>query len=138
MITEKHFTGFALLITMMFFNGCMGQQQPQTTPTTISSQEPTTTITSLDCSRSEETIKNLIDEANYCKEDSDCILSREFDCPFSCYNLINRNSDLSNIRKKIQEYYIDCIHCDYGCIPYPTKEQIKCIQGKCDDIRLID
>ena len=87
------------------------------------------------CSELEDKINELIKEANYCKEDSDCIISTEFWCPFGCYNLFNKDAGLTGIREEIKKYREKCQQCKYKCGLAPTAEDIKCKNSKCIDVR---
>ncbi len=79
----------------------------------------------------------IIDSANYCLNDDDCMITTEVVMHIcGCYELINKNTDLDEIKKrgsKINELYVkkicpiaDCFMCNV-----PSKESIKCINKKC-------
>jgi len=73
-------------------------------------------------------IYNLIEQANYCTANSDCVISREFQC-FGCYNLFNKDADLTKIRTNIQKHYSGC-----ACMPkcrLLSQEEVVCENNKC-------
>jgi hypothetical protein len=73
----------------------------------------------------------FLDEANYCEDDSDCSISTEFGCPFGCFNLVNKNADLTGIRMNANAYDDNCSKCIYECTLLPKLEDIRCEQNKC-------
>ncbi len=87
-------------------------------------------------------INNLIDEANYCKKDSDCILTTEVLVDCSCYSLVNKNADLSLIKdgqriwnEKFSAGIEVCTSPScFPCHPTPTQNDIKCIDKKCHSV----
>ncbi len=88
------------------------------------------------CDNIEKQINELLKKANYCNADSDCKTSDVYlGCPFGCYNLVNKNSDLSGIKASGEVYGRICGNCVYRCQIKPTQEQIKCRNGKCIDNR---
>lgn len=94
---------------------------------------------SLSCSALETKINSLIEEANYCKVDSDCALAGGFSCPFGCFQLVHKDADVSSIRSEMEIYQTneDCAKCLYGCAPIPDPKQIKCVADKCVEIELV-
>ena len=95
-----------------------------------------TAVIEEDCNKLENDINALLDQANYCNMDSDCVVSTGFQCPFGCYNLVNKNSDLTEIKELEDRYYNkDCTLCVYSCIFPPNQEEIKCKDNKCVDVR---
>ncbi len=94
-----------------------------------------------DCDNLKNEAKSLLKKANYCSADSDCILSAGLSCPFGCYNLINKNADITVIKEVAERYFecqkrlgLTCIEL-LNCMPPPAQEQIKCINNKCIDSR---
>ncbi len=88
----------------------------------------------------EREIKRLLNEANYCAIDSDCIvLDTNFGCPFGCHNLGNRNADLTRINTLWEAYQKSReksgSFCVYSCITSPEPWEIKCVNNKCVDAR---
>jgi len=88
-----------------------------------------------ECNEIETEAKTLIEEQNYCEEDSDCVINKEFSCPFGCYNLFNKEADLTGIKEKTEYYNDSCISCKNDCVSDPTQEEIICIENKCVDSR---
>ena len=84
-------------------------------------------------------IIDLIEKENYCNEDSDCIISESHYmqsdgkyCSFGCYDLFNKNADLSQIKTAISKFYVSCGPCDdYDCPEIPTQSDIICSNNKC-------
>lgn len=88
----------------------------------------------------EREIKRLLDEANYCSSDADCtILDTNFGCPFDCYNLGNKNANLTKVMASWEAYQESRrksgSFCIYGCIEPPRPEEIKCVNNTCVDAR---
>ena len=78
-------------------------------------------------------VKDRINQSNYCSMDSDCIMVEEFNCPFGCYNLVNKGADLTEIREGVKKYGRNCPLCEYDCSIPPDAGEIRCVQGKCAD-----
>ncbi len=79
-------------------------------------------------------MRNLIDEANFCNNASDCNVTT-LGCPFGCYNFVNKNANLSEITAMSKSYNGKCPNCTYKCpIPPPT-DQVACLKNKCVDKR---
>lgn len=89
----------------------------------------------INCDKLKNDIDQLLDKANNCELVSDCEVNAEFGCPFGCYNLANKNADLSYIRDKVKDYNSNCAICMYGCAGNPKQEDIQCRNNKCIDIR---
>ncbi len=91
-----------------------------------------------DCNKLIKQINNLVEKANYCDEDSDCVVSTEINvCPWSCYNLFNKDANLAKIREGIEKYKNkECVDCVSECMLLPKPEDIKCQNNKCVDIRI--
>jgi len=87
------------------------------------------------CESKEKKVFTLLEKANYCKVDTDCEVNTEFLCPFGCYSLVNKNVDLNQIRELISDYENHCLECKYKCGIVPKKEEIRCIDGKCMELR---
>ena len=83
------------------------------------------------CSDLEGQIKNMIDEINYCDTDNDCVVESRYSCPFGCYQLFNKEANLSIIDKKVKEINDACVLCEYECTVPPVLSEIKCIDSKC-------
>jgi len=58
-------------------------------------------------------LTTLLDAANYCNSDSDCIDNRNsFDCCIGCFDfLMNKNADTGKIKELINGYYDKCPKC---------------------------
>lgn len=81
------------------------------------------------CDELEKEIKNLLEEANYCKNDSDCTFESKYYCPFGCYQFYNKNADLTEIDDKVKILRENnCNFCKYKCIKI---YDVKCIDNKC-------
>ena len=80
------------------------------------------------CLSLKEQIQQRIDSANYCEVDEDCI-TVSFGCPFGCGSYLNKNFDISEIKKDIGVFQ-SCpeSNCEYQCMrPLPPV----CINNKC-------
>ena len=75
--------------------------------------------------------QTLLEKANYCNVDADCVLGPGFNCPFGCGSLVNINADLSEVRAKVKLYEESCTFCLYDCGRAPYPEEIKCKENKC-------
>lgn len=99
-----------------------------------------------DLAKLEKQISNLIKQANYCDIDGDCIISTSHYiqsdgkyCSFGCYDLFNKNADLSQIESAIGKYYLKYGPCaNYDCPEIPTQSDIICGDNKCVDSKKID
>jgi hypothetical protein len=90
----------------------------------------------VNCDKLEEETKELIDAANYCDDDSDCVISPLSRCPFGCHLLFNKNADTIKIEENLALFNYNCMECMYDCDVSPKEEEIKCINSKCIDTRL--
>jgi glutaredoxin len=93
---------------------------------------------SVDCQKLKEEInselKKLLDEANYCTSDLDCVDNMaSFSCPFGCQRfLMNKNADMNIIKNTTSKYYENCPTCMYDCdMPELKPEDIVCRNKKC-------
>ena len=85
------------------------------------------------CDELEKEIKNLLEEVNYCENDSDCAFDGGYDCPFGCYKFFNKNVDLQEIDDKVKIFRENnCNFCEYECIRI---YDAKCINNKCVGIK---
>lgn len=91
--------------------------------------------TEINCDRLERQTKELIEKANYCDIDSDCIISPISRCPFGCHLLFNKNADISKIEENLKLFNYNCMECKYDCDIAPNQDEIKCINNKCVDMR---
>lgn len=98
------------------------------------------------CDELREQINELIEQANYCNVDSNCIVSTEFSC-FHCYNLFNKDANLTAIREKARNFQypvsgqqVECMcpSAVVDCAPAPTQEEIECSNNKCIKSSLTD
>lgn len=94
-------------------------------------------LTQGNCATLEAQVKDLIDKANRCNEDTDCAASSPnfLVCPFGCYLLLNKDADTKPIEAGIKNYTQNCQGCLYECPYFPEPDDIKCINRKCVDIR---
>jgi len=84
------------------------------------------------CNELRRDIKTLLEDMNYCQEDSDCAYGPGYGCPFGCYSIYNKNADLGCIKKLVENYSKECEVCEYGCLPAP---ELQCIDKKCVDLK---
>ncbi|MEA3343250.1 MAG: hypothetical protein U9Q92_03720 [archaeon] len=85
------------------------------------------------CPKWEQEINILLEQANYCDKDYDCIISDEFErCPLDCHTLFNKNADLTSIRISLVKYNIFCLMCYYKCPDLITQDKdVICKNNKC-------
>ncbi len=91
-----------------------------------------------DCNELIRQINNLVEKANYCSADVDCLISTEVTKFCGCWGLINKNADLSKInvgQTKYGELNCPVLTCE-KCMLLPQQKDIKCVNKKCTDIRL--
>ena len=88
------------------------------------------------CGQLEARINATVEAANYCDSNSDCLIVEDLGCPFGCFVLVNKESDLSGARSAIVEYKGKCPTCFPSCTPSPKQEKIECKQGKCAEYLL--
>ena len=79
----------------------------------------------------------LLEEAKKCQFDDECVVTTELFCPFSCYEAVNRNTDLSELLRMISKMQKDMV-CETCVIEDVTavcrKDQcVKQIQKDKDD-----
>ncbi len=74
----------------------------------------------------ESYIKSVIEKANYCEVDSDCV-DAGGKCPFGCYLYVNKK-EVEKISRLIESYDSWCI---YGCASNPT---VVCENKKCKEV----
>ena len=74
----------------------------------------------------ESYIKSVIEKANYCEVDSDCV-DAGGKCPFGCSVYVNKN-EVEKISQLIQSYNSKCI---YGCVSGST---VICENKKCKEV----
>lgn len=77
--------------------------------------------------RSEQRILNMIEEANYCTQTSDCAVIPS-KCPFDCYVALNKEH-AGAVSRAIDEYESMCM---YGCIEMGG---VECLSGRCELVR---
>jgi len=82
------------------------------------------------CDQLERRIANEFQKANYCETDNDCLVF-DIAASCSCYNLGNKNADLSAVEDLIQQTYTKCPICDIDCPITPENNEIVCRQSKC-------
>ena len=83
-------------------------------------------------------IYGLILKANHCEADEDCVVLEieNLACPFGCTRLGNKDTDLTLIEQKIEEYFENYYEkCVYDCDTQPSQYEIKCVDNKCIDAR---
>lgn len=105
------------------------QQPPQmnipTTPPTIKPLSG-----NMSCEEMYDEIENDIDNANYCKTDSDCdvlmLVGRYME--FGCYRFVNKGVDKDQFYKKIDTYYQKCSQILNECAPV---SDTRCVSNKC-------
>lgn len=97
-----------------------------------------TSLGSKQCAELETEIRTMIDNANQCNQNTDCVVTSEFSCHFGPYHLVNKSADLTILRQRLEQYTQSCKKlCNMYELTYsPTQEQLKCIANKCVDTRL--
>lgn len=78
---------------------------------------------------SESYIKERIEKANYCEEDSDCTVA-SFGCPFGCWNHINK-AEVKELQKLVNAYNKEASPCKYKCSVSPRDSDLECANNKC-------
>ncbi len=87
------------------------------------------------CEKEKSDVMNLLEEAGSCTEDSQCIALPGYGCPFGCYNLVNKNADITEAGKLAEKYRETCAQCMYKCAAPPASDKIACKNSKCADTR---
>ncbi len=91
----------------------------------------------VNCDEAEDEIYNLLEEANYCNVDDDCVATTL--APVCSYPyIVNKNANLSVIAEKIENYWDNCYRlCKLlrGGYKPPKLGEIKCEDNKCVDAR---
>jgi len=108
---------FAWLILMTIVCGCMSEEVQS------------------GCDRMVEAgIRDYLDGLNFCATRDDCDVEY-FGCPFGCYSLVNRYSDLGKARNGTETYHGLCPACRVKCPNPPDESDLECVDGKCQDMR---
>ena len=81
-----------------------------------------------------ENLKKALERANYCQQASDC-KAVSYGYPFECFNLVNKNADLTQIENNIKLYRKDKVLPIYDCDRWPYENEMKCENNKCADAR---
>ena len=105
---------FALLVGGLLLSGCSGGAGSDQNAALAPSPTPMPGAEAKDCNELEQEIRLLLDEANYCEEDSDCGY-RSFECPFDCYPAVNKDADFNEINAAVLEFVADCELCEQTC-----------------------
>jgi len=89
--------------------------------------------TPIDCHVLETKITRAINDSNFCEKDLHCDvkLVNESVCPFGCYQLVNRDAKLKDLKEYFRAYKVQCEYCKYECVKPPDKQDLKCINNKC-------
>ena len=87
-----------------------------------------------ECWKMKQNIISALQKTSYCTHDSDCKAASDLHCPFT-YSLVNKNADLSKIKKMISKYENICGKCIYDIV-IPNKDEIKCNNKRCVNIRI--
>ncbi len=89
-------------------------------------------IASAQCNQLEHEINALVIQANYCEMDEDCVVSSQAAYIGGCFNLVNKEADVTFIQeKKLQWENLDCGKgrlyetCD------PPPQLVKCQENRC-------
>jgi len=99
------------------------------------------TVTDVNCNELEKNIFSIIDQMQFCENDSDCIIDKNhrLNCPFGCYIIKSKifdNEEVSSLLDESLNQFIDnCPICKYECPIEPTSEDIACLNNRCADIR---
>ena len=84
------------------------------------------------CQEIGKDVYKMFNQANYCQEDSDCVVFSDVQCPFSCGWPVNKDADLGPIKEKMSHYFNKgCQTCEYMCAP-PALKNLHCFQGRCE------
>jgi len=61
------------------------------------------------CEELDKNMRKLVEDANYCSVDSDCMIKLAgFERPFGCYDLFNKNVDLKTLETQVNAYVNKC------------------------------
>ena len=84
----------------------------------------------LSCKEMYSEIENDIDNANYCKTDSDCdvLMLGGWYVDFGCYHFVNKNVDKDQFYKKMDIYKQQCSQIINDCAAAPDA---RCVSNKC-------
>ena len=85
------------------------------------------------CKNIQIKILQLLAKENYCDNDLDCKVVW-FDCPFGCYNLVNKDLNSNKIKNLISNYQKNCPTCIHDCAMPPKQETLKCKNNKCINV----
>lgn len=83
-------------------------------------------LTLIGCTSQETTVRQAIEEANYCETAEDCVLVGS-KCPFGCYIYANAQ-EAERIRALVDGFESQCV---YGCI---QSSGVECRGNRCEAI----
>jgi serpin B len=80
------------------------------------------------CEVLKNSVYTMIEEANYCSQDSDCKVV-SYGCPFGCGSYVNLGANVEEIKRKAGSYN-ECVGnpCIYDC---EAPRDPECVNGKC-------
>ncbi len=82
-------------------------------------------------------VTDMIANSNICEVDNDCIVAPyPANCPFGCYNLIHKKTNISVIEQGINKYTAIGSNCMYKCARPPENNELRCENNKCIDGRV--
>ncbi len=129
---------FLLLILAVVLAGCSAQTYQAYTE--IEQQNYSKMLYGYDmnpeCRELAENIIGMLEESDYCTAGSDCKIVY-LNCPFGCYNLVNKDVDTSELEALGEKFDKDCRMCIYDCLQPPASDKITCKDGKCGAIRTL-
>lgn len=83
------------------------------------------------CDGLESGFYSMINQSNYCTQDSDCIIL-DTGCQLGCYGFVNKNSNMNQLLSLSSGFVkAGCGVCNKACIQPPRQEDIICSGGKC-------
>lgn len=82
-------------------------------------------------------LTSIIDQANHCKTDSDCGV-RDLRSPFSCFDIISEDEDLSFLREGLIKYKENCGDSVPICYRVPKDDELTCQENRCVNEAYVD
>ncbi len=110
------------------------QVTSSTPPGIIPSEDEDKLDFSNECKQLEQQIGQLVQQANYCEADSDCIVNQEAASPLcGCPSLVNKSADMTAIETKKMEWEQNGCREDAVCGPCgPKPNYITCKANRCE------
>jgi hypothetical protein len=132
----------AALALLILVCGCVKGPENNGAATTTTLGAATTGSASerdASCKYYGESLRLVLDKANYCSKDEDCTYTEEYyRCSVTgCQSLVNKGANLTSADDAAGKYDAGCepATCNMMCPRPPTPSEVRCVDGVCADVR---